>query len=116
MANTIHITDVFFHAEIARALGRKASDQWLFEQLRPSISPTSSGQSCEGGGERAWRESEPCQSSLGTSTSADQTVEYECAMRSDIEIDKELGDLVGLLFTDAAHTVLPQIKFQRSSY
>ncbi len=112
MATALHITDVFFHAEIARIFDRKAGDEWLTEQLRSSISPTqaASEKSCGVGAKRAWHESERNESSFNTPPLADQTLEYESVLRSDIEIDEELGDLVGLLFTDAAHAILPLMK------
>ena len=112
MAHTLHITDVFFHAEIARITDRKAGDQWLTGQLRSSISPTNaaSKKSCGDKGKQAWRESKRSQSSANTTPPADQTIDYECVLHSNVEIDGGLGDLVGLLFTDAAHAVLPHVK------
>ncbi len=32
-----------------------------------------------------------------------------------LDLDKELGDQIGLLFTDAAHTVLGQLSHRRKS-
>ncbi len=118
MAHAVHITDVFFHAEIARAAGRKASDQWLSEQTRSPISSSSPRSPAparfgKDEAEQACRESERSHCS-NTRPPANQ-MESECVLLSDIEIDDELGDRVGLLFTDAAHTVLWHVKNRRNS-
>ena len=117
MAHPLHITDVFFHAEIARIIGRRAGDRWLAGQVLSSISTTNtaSKKSCGDGGKRAWRESEGSQAPSNTTPPADQTLDYECVLRTEVEIDEELADLVGLLFTDAAHAVLPHVKCKRGS-
>jgi hypothetical protein len=115
----IHITDLFFHEEIARAAGRKASDQWLSEQVfaRTRLSSTSS--SAPDSPRSSMDHSKPACNGLDRSQSPSNTsradiTESECMQLSDLDIDEEIGDRVGLLFTDAAHTVLRHVSCRRS--
>jgi hypothetical protein len=119
----IHIADLFFHAEITRAAGRKASDQWLSDQVaaRPRRSSISSSApdsprsyaSYIDHSKSACNESDRSQSPSNICQAG--RTELDCVLLSDIDICEELGDLVGLLFTDAAHTVLRQVKCRRNS-
>jgi hypothetical protein len=133
-APAIHITDLFFHSEITRVAGSDIGDQWISERVAiegrlnswtlrsPSDSATpsplnSSQPSPQYRANNYLGSASDAQSSDSTEKMPQLHTQYEseCTSLSDIIIDEEMGDRLGLLYTDAAHTVLRHIRCRRHS-
>jgi hypothetical protein len=119
----VHITDLFFHAEISRVLGKDASDIWISEQQdlnMPSNRPSSpltpklgfralaavgnSRKSCD---TTSHHLSLPTYDSIDTSMQTTDAWQILSEVASpDRSSDPDLSNNIGLLFTDAAHVVL----------
>jgi hypothetical protein len=120
--SNIHITDLFFHAEINQAVGSDASEAWLLEQrsvcprkplhsaklARPHDrstpqhrSETSSDRRPEGPSMASRQIKASPQEEPGQLESAIASIQLLLGEESRLDI--------GLLYTDAAHTVLNRI-------
>jgi hypothetical protein len=114
----IHITDLFFHVEISQAVGSDAGDAWLLEQRsvcsrKRSQSPKSTRTNTrsalyhhrETGNDR---QAEPMGTYQIKATKTQPQLESEIAsVRRLLEEDPRLD--IGLLYTDAAHSVLHRL-------
>jgi hypothetical protein len=120
MANSsLHITDLFFQAEISQAVGSDASEAWLLEQTslgarKRSHSPMSATQSPP----RRCSETSCINHRAGQSQSSMASCQIKASpMESQLQLESEIENIrllldensrlyIGLLYTDAAHTVL----------
>jgi hypothetical protein len=117
----MHITDLFFHTEISQTVGSDVSDAWLLEQesvgsskrTRSSTYNTQSAPRCLVTSSvcRSGQE-QPAKGSCFQIQSS--PTESRTQLESDIEsirllLDEELGLDIGLLYTDAAHTVMHRL-------
>jgi hypothetical protein len=108
--NAMHITDLFFQEEISSIAGSDASDQWLLSSLHSALrsqhSPPYSPRNC-----RREPESERPASRPGTPSEATAScTESEFDLLSQSQNIDVLGDRIGLLYTDAAHTILCELR------
>ena len=121
--HAIHIADLFFHAEISQAVGSDASDAWLRQQRtvcpskQPIHSPKSAISNTRSAAPRCRREtSSDLRSEHGRSSKGSYQIK-ESPTESRLELESEIASIrrlldgesqvdIGLLYTDAAHTVL----------
>ena len=124
------ISDIFFYEELLRQIGPNESNEWLKSSFKkrpstPSPKRTSVTASrvfknsvsqdlsaCVREGHSAEREKPPPVSRCSQALLPPNNSPYPSAL--DIELMAEAPDNVGLLFTDAAHTLLNDSKFALS--
>ena len=109
---SVHITDLFFQEEIARAAGGVAGDLKINPVHSPRSMETSSPRSCRAllANNEKGRELSRCSvRPAATQISCESNYLY------DRDVAEELGDRIGLLYTDAAHTVLSDLRLRRNS-
>jgi hypothetical protein len=94
----IHVADLFFQEEITRAAGRSVANTWFM------------GNRCNAPHQRRSVEEYPRQCKV--------IAECQPCEPSDFDesgLAAELGENFGLMFTDAAHTVISKMKRSSSS-
>ncbi len=125
-----HISDLYFHAEFVQALGTEAGDQWFLDLATKRNQPNSSHSSscCDSSYQGRSRGATPCRTAcVSPVVSAPQsprrrqepTICNDASECSDfsgkiLSLLKcknavENDDKFGLLFTDAAHSVLSDL-------
>ena len=107
--SSLHITDLFFQAEFARAAGSKAGEQWISQLASRNLDCVKDIGDSAVPKYKISSGSESRQSN--TSELKDILLFYDRGL----DLDKELGDRIGLLYTDAAHTVLAQSSCRKSA-